>query len=70
MLGEIGPYPGFALLALVGIFMIRSSMHSAPGREFEATWSRLIDDLVVCLDSLGVGVALPGVPITPCCRCR
>jgi putative Mn2+ efflux pump MntP len=65
VLGEIGAYAGFALLALVGILMIRSSLHSAAGGEFEATHGvgLLMTSLSISLDSLGVGVALPGVPI-------
>jgi len=72
VLGEIGAYAGFALLALVGFLMIRSSLHSAAGGEFEATQGvgLLMTSLSISLDSLGVGVALPGVPITPCCRFR
>jgi putative Mn2+ efflux pump MntP len=64
VLGEIGAYAGFALLALVGVLMIRSSLH-APHREFEATRGvgLLMTSLSISLDSLGVGVSLPGVPI-------
>jgi putative Mn2+ efflux pump MntP len=45
--------------------MIRSSLHSAAGGEFEATQGvgLLMTSLSISLDSLGVGVALPGVPI-------
>ena len=56
MLGEIGAYAGFALLPLVGILMIRSSLQSAPDREFEATRGvgLLMTSLSISLDSLGV----------------
>jgi manganese efflux pump family protein len=65
VLGEIGAYAGFALLALVGVLMIRSSLQSAPDREFEATRGvgLLMTSLSISLDSLGVGISLPGVPI-------
>jgi putative Mn2+ efflux pump MntP len=65
VLGEIGAYAGFALLALVGVFMIRSSLRSKAEAEFEATRGigLLMTSLSISLDSLGVGVALPAVAI-------
>jgi manganese efflux pump family protein len=65
MLGEIGAYAGFALLALVGVFMIRSSLRSTHEAEFEATRGvgLFMTSLSISLDSLGVGVALPAVAI-------
>ena len=70
LLGEIGAYAGFALLALVGVLMIRSSLQSAPDGEFEATRGvgLLMTWLSISLDSLGVGVSLPAFRY-PCCRC-
>lgn len=37
MLGEVGAYAGFALLALVGVLMIRSSLLDPRETQFEAT---------------------------------
>lgn len=65
VLGEIGAYAGFALLAAVGLFMIRNSMRAQPEAGFEATRGvgLLMTSLSISLDSLGVGVALPAVAI-------
>ncbi len=65
LLGEIGAYAGFALLAAVGLFMIRDSMRDEPETGFEATSGvgLLMTSLSISLDSLGVGVALPAVAI-------
>ena len=65
MVGVVASYFGFALLALVGAFMIRSSLHEDPEAEFDATrgGGLLLTSLSISLDSLGVGFALPGVSI-------
>ncbi|MBV8454488.1 MAG: manganese efflux pump [Deltaproteobacteria bacterium] len=69
ILGEVASYIGFALLALVGAFMIRDSLRQASEGEFEATRGvgLLITSLSISLDSLGVGVALPAtaIPLLP-----
>jgi putative Mn2+ efflux pump MntP len=65
MVGVVASYFGFALLALVGAFMIRSSIHEDPEADFDATrgGGLLLTSLSISLDSLGVGFALPGVSI-------
>ena len=65
LLGEVGAYGGFVLLACVGALMIRSSMREAHEEGFKATGGigLLMTSLSISLDSLGVGVALPAVKI-------
>ncbi len=65
VLGEVGAYAGFALLAGVGAFMIRNSLRDQKEAGFEATRGigLLMTSLSISLDSLGVGVALPAVAI-------
>jgi hypothetical protein len=69
MLGELGAYSGFVLLALVGALMLRNSPRNTLEAEFEATHGLglLVTSLLISLDSLGVGVALPavGIPLLP-----
>jgi manganese efflux pump family protein len=64
MIGEVASYAGFVLLAVVGGFMIRSSLGHDES-EFDATRGSglLLTSLSISLDSLGVGFALPGVSI-------
>lgn len=68
LLGEIAVYAGIVLLALIGLLMIRSSRRMLTGgasEGFKATEGAglLMTSLSISLDSLGVGVALPGVSI-------
>ncbi len=65
VLGQVGAYAGFALLAGVGLFMIRGSLRDEAESGFEATRGigLLMTSLSISLDSLGVGVALPAVAI-------
>jgi len=68
ILGEIAVYSGIALLGLIGALMIRSSrrgLMQVSSGGFKATEGAglLITALSVSLDSLGVGIALPGVSI-------
>jgi putative Mn2+ efflux pump MntP len=69
MLGEIAAYIGVALLALLGVYMIRSSLHTETAAKFDATRGAalLMTSLSISLDSLGVGIALPavGIPLIP-----
>ncbi len=62
VLGEVATYVGFGLLAAIGGLMIRSSFRHASEEEFDATRGTglLITSLSISLDSLGVGIALPG----------
>src|ERR1700680_987504 len=69
MFGEIAAYVGFALLALIGLLMIRSSHRHLSEANFDATRGAglLIASLSISLDSLGVGIALPAlaIPLLP-----
>lgn len=69
MLGEVAAYAGFALLALIGFSMVRSSLSGDRDSKVDPTKgaSLAITALSISLDSLGVGIALPAVsiPITP-----
>jgi manganese efflux pump family protein len=71
-LGQIAVYIGIVLLALIGLLMIRNSRRDesdASAQGFKATEGSglLLTALSVSLDSLGVGIALPGagVPLIP-----
>ena len=69
LLGEIAEWIGFALLALVGAFMIRESLQNSSELSFDLTRGAglLITSLSISLDSLGVGFALPAtrIPLLP-----
>jgi manganese efflux pump family protein len=69
MLGEIAAYVGFALLALIGLLMIRESFRHSSGASFDATRGAglFMASLSISLDSLGVGIALPAlaIPLLP-----
>lgn len=64
LFGEIAEWIGFALLAIVGWFMVRESF-SRSESTFDLTRGvgLLIASLSISLDSLGVGFALPAVDI-------
>jgi putative Mn2+ efflux pump MntP len=65
MLGEIAAYAGFALLASIGLLMIRKSFRHSSEAKFDATRGTglIIASLSISLDSLGVGIALPVLTI-------
>jgi putative Mn2+ efflux pump MntP len=69
MLGEIAAAAGFALLASIGLLMIRNSFrHSSKAKFDTAKGAGLImASLSISLDSLGVGIALPAlaIPLLP-----
>jgi putative Mn2+ efflux pump MntP len=70
LLGEVAAYVGFALLALIGILMIRKSLrHPLSEAKFDPTKGAglIIASLSISLDSLGVGIALPAlaIPLIP-----
>lgn len=64
VIGAVAPYVGFAILAAVGVFMIRQSLvgEDAPFH-VRSGIGLLVASLSISLDSLGVGFALPGVPL-------
>jgi putative Mn2+ efflux pump MntP len=69
MLGAFATFAALALLALVGLQMIRSSfrLEEAPSFNPAGGSGLLLIALSISLDSLGVGLALPaiGIPLTP-----
>lgn len=64
IIGTIASYLGFIVLAGVGLFIFRES---ASGRDstfkVDTGWGLLAASLSISLDSLGIGVSLPGVPL-------
>ncbi len=69
VLGNVASYVGFAILAFIGLVMIRNSLRGSPEEKFDVTkgMGLLLTSLSISLDSLGVGIALPGVgiPLVP-----
>ena len=73
MIGEVAAWVGLALLILIGALMIRSSLRPAlvveDAKEFDASQGGglALTALSISLDSLGVGIALPGaaIPLVP-----
>jgi len=69
LLGEITAYIGFALLASIGLLMIRASLRDSSEAAFDASRGAglLFASLSISLDSLGVGIALPAlaIPLLP-----
>jgi len=73
MIGELAAWLGLALLVLIGALMIRSSLRPAlvveDAKEFDASrgGGLALTALSISLDSLGVGIALPGaaIPLVP-----
>jgi manganese efflux pump family protein len=65
LLGQVAEWIGFALLALVGAFMIRESFNTSDKPSFDLTRGAglLVASLSISLDSLGVGFALPALAI-------
>jgi manganese efflux pump family protein len=69
MLGVFATDAALALLALVGVQMIRSSFRAEEAASFNAAggFGLLLIAVSISLDSLGVGLALPaiGIPLIP-----
>lgn len=65
LLGDIAADAGIVLLALVGLFMLRSALLESETSDFDPTKGTglVMTSLSISLDSLGVGIALPGVSI-------
>jgi putative Mn2+ efflux pump MntP len=61
--GAIAPYVGFAILAGVGVLVIRESFEKAPVLKVDSGWGLVAASASISLDSLGIGISLPGVPI-------
>jgi putative Mn2+ efflux pump MntP len=64
VIGEIAPYLGFAVLALVGAYIVRESYQGAERTiNADTGWGLILTCASISLDSLGIGVSLPGVPL-------
>ncbi len=64
LIGTIADYVGFAILAAVGIFIVRESFSTEESAlKVDSGWGLLAACASISLDSLGIGVSLPGVPL-------
>ena len=66
LIGAIASYVGFFVLAALGAYMIRESFRragEAPRFAVTTGWGLVVASASVSLDSLGIGVSLPGVPL-------
>ncbi len=63
-IGTIAVYAGFAVLACVGVFIVRESFRGEEAPlEVDSGWAMLVACASISFDSLGIGVSLPGVPL-------
>ncbi len=69
LVGEIAAYVGFALLALIGVLILRGSFgeHEAMSLKATSGWGLIVASASISMDSLGVGFSLPalGLPLAP-----
>jgi putative Mn2+ efflux pump MntP len=64
LIGTIADYLGFAVLAGVGIFIFKDSFALKPSTlKIDSGWGLIAACASISLDSLGIGVSLPGVPL-------
>lgn len=63
VIGVIAIYAGFAILAGVGAFIIRESFQTHKSLNVDSGPGLLAACAAISLDSLGIGVSLPGVPL-------
>lgn len=63
IVGAVAPYVGFAILALVGCFIVRESFGEIPTFQVDSALGLVAASASISLDSLGIGVSLPGVPL-------
>lgn len=62
--GIVAAYAGFAVLAGVGIFIVRESVTTGdPTFRADSGWGLVAASASISLDSLGIGLSLPGVPL-------
>lgn len=62
--GAIATYTGFLVLAGVGAYIIRESFEAGtPKFRADSGWALVAASASISLDSLGIGVSLPGVPL-------
>jgi len=64
LIGTIADYAGFAVLAGVGVFIVRESFDTGESAfRVDSGWGLVAACASISLDSLGIGVSLPGVPL-------
>ncbi len=63
VIGIIAIYAGFAILAGVGVFIVRESFEEKKTLNVDSGPGLLAACAAISLDSLGIGVSLPGVPL-------
>src|SRR5271166_6465819 len=64
IVGTIADYLGFAILAVVGVYIFRESFDSDESKfKIDSGWGLVAASASISLDSLGIGVSLPGVPL-------
>lgn len=61
--GVIAIYVGFAVLAAVGVYIFRESFSDEPAFKPDSGWGLVAASASISLDSFGIGVSLPGVPL-------
>jgi manganese efflux pump family protein len=63
LIGIIAVYLGFTILAGVGVFIVRESFEAKKTLNVDSVPGLLAACAAISLDSLGIGVSLPGVPL-------
>ena len=63
VIGRVAPYIGFTALAAVGCYMFVESYKEGQAFNVDSGAGLLTTSLSISLDSLGVGFALPAVPL-------
>jgi putative Mn2+ efflux pump MntP len=64
IIGTVADYVGFAVVAAVGIFIVRESFQAGESvMNTDSPLGLIATCASVSLDSLGIGVSLPGVPL-------
>jgi manganese efflux pump family protein len=61
--GVVAIYVGFAILAVVGVYIFRESTAEEPTFKPDSGWGLIAASASISLDSFGIGVSLPGVPL-------
>lgn len=62
--GTVATYAGFAILAGVGVFIFRESFEKrTPVLKVDSGLGLVAASASISLDSLGIGISLPGVPL-------
>jgi putative Mn2+ efflux pump MntP len=63
VIGQVAAYVGFAALAGVGVYMMIESFKVGESFKVDSRTGLVTTALSISFDSLGVGFALPGIPL-------